>query len=343
MIGPGPGARRGYGRHVTGRAVATSRPRAARRAWARVTTPDGFRSLALVALAGLWLIVPSGAVVRLTASGLGCPDWPLCNGAVVPASAGHAWIEYSNRLLSGVVMAICVLAWLAARRLPGRPVAVRRWAGAIALATVGQVPLGAITVLFDLHPLLVASHFMLSMTALACGVVLALRAHDLSRGVARGWNRRQGPLAVATAAGLLAAIVTGVLVTAAGPHSGDAEVVRRFGRLDHAAYVHVRAVIAGVALAVILIAWLWLERAADRRTRRLGLALVPLYGIQIGLGEYQYRNRLPWEVVVAHVSVAGLCWAGTVALAWLVLRPTVAVTPPAGPAAAERLEAAVPG
>lgn len=343
MIGPRPGARRGYRKRVTGRAVATTPSRGLRRAWARVATPAGFRVLALVALAGLWLIVPSGAVVRLTASGLGCPDWPLCDGGVVPAAAGHAWIEYSNRLLSGAVMVVCVLTWLAARRLPGRPDAVRRWAGAIALATVGQVPLGAITVLLDLHPLLVASHFMLSMTALACGVVLALRANDLARGVSRGWNRRHGPLAVLTAAGLLAVIVSGVLVTAAGPHSGDSEVVRRFGRLDHAAYVHVRVVIGAVALAVVLVAWLWLERAADRPTRRLGLALLPLYGIQIGIGEYQYRHRLPWEVVVAHVSVAGLCWAGTVALAWLVLRPAAEVGPPPGARRAEAVEAAVPG
>ena len=188
---------------------------------------------------------------------------------------------------------------------------------------------------FDLHPLLVASHFLLSMTALALGTVLAVCAHDHARGIERGWNRRQGPLAVLTAAGLGTAIVTGVLVTAAGPHSGDSGVVRRFGRLDHAAFVHVRAVFAGVALALVLIVWLWRSGGVDRFTRRLGLVLVPLYGVQIALGEYQYRHRLPWGVVVAHVSVAGLCWAGTVALAWLVLRPAVAAPAAAPPAAAE--------
>jgi cytochrome c oxidase assembly protein subunit 15 len=329
-------------RSVTGRTLATPRRDAILRRWARLATPDAFRTLAFVALAGLWVIVPSGAVVRLTASGLGCPDWPLCNGGVVPASAGHAWIEFSNRLLSGLVMAVCVLCWLVARRLPGRPAAVRRLSAAAALATIGQVPLGAVTVHFDLHPLLVAGHFLLSMTALALGTLLAVCADDLARGTARGWNRRRGPLAVLTAAGLGTAIVTGVLVTAAGPHSGDSEVVRRFGRLDHAAFVHVRAVFAGVALALVLVVWLWRSGGADRFTRRLGLALVPLYGIQVALGEYQYRHRLPWGVVVAHVSVAGLCWAGTVAFAWLVLRPAAAVPEPAPPAAAERAHA-VPG
>jgi cytochrome c oxidase assembly protein subunit 15 len=259
--------------------------------------------------------------VRLTASGLGCPDWPLCDGRVLPATAGHAWIEYSNRLLSGLVMAVSVLTWLAARRLPGRPRGVRMWAGAIALATVGQVPLGAITVLLDLHPLLVGSHFLLSMAALGAGTVLALRADDLARGVERGWNRRQGPLAAVTAAALGAVLVTGVLVTAAGPHSGDATVVRRFGNLDHAAYVHVRAVIAFAALALVLVAWVWRARAADPFTRFLGLALLPLIALQIGIGEYQWRHQLPWGVVAAHVSVAGLAWAVGVAVARGVLRP----------------------
>jgi heme a synthase len=329
---------------VTRRIAAAPPLRAPLRLWRRITEPAGYRVLTLVALAGLWLIVPSGAFVRLTASGLGCPDWPLCDGGVVPAAAGHAWIEYSNRLLSGLVMAVSVLCWLAARALPGRPDPVRRWAGAIALATVAQVPLGAVTVHFDLHPLLVGSHFLLSMLALASGTVLALRANDLARGVRRGWNRRQGPLAGVVAAALGAVIVTGVLVTAAGPHSGDADVVRRFGRLDHAASVHVRAVIVAVALAALLAAWLWRERAACRPVRLLALGLLALYGVQIVLGEYQYRHRLPWGVVAAHVSVAGLCWAGTVALAWLVLRPVAAEQPDAeAPAAREPVEAAAAG
>jgi len=297
------------------------------RARAALADPRRFARVTLVALAGLWLIVPSGAAVRLTASGLGCPDWPLCNGGVVPASAAHAWIEFTNRLLSGLVMAVCVATWWIARAIPGRPAGVRRWAAAAALATVGQVPLGAVTVAFDLHPLLVASHFLLSMVALGCGTVLALRARDLARGTARGWDRRHGPLAALTACALGSALVTGVLVTAAGPHSGDASVIRRYGRLDHAAYVHVRAVFAFAALALVLVAWLWRERVGDLATRRLGLAFLPLIGLQIALGEYQYRHRLPSSVVALHVSVAGLCWAVGVALAWRVLRPELAPEP----------------
>src|SRR5207244_2237959 len=195
--------------------------------------------ISVVALIGLLVIVPSGAYVRLTASGLGCPDWPLCNGGVLPANASHALIEYSNRILSAAVMVVCVVAWLAARGLPGASRSVRGFAAAIAIASVGQAPLGAVTVLFDLHPLLVASHFLLSMIALAAGTVLALLARDHASGVDRSLDRRHAPLAALAALALGVGIVTGILVTAAGPHSGDAAVIRRFGNLADAAWLHV--------------------------------------------------------------------------------------------------------
>ncbi len=275
--------------------------------------PEPFARLALVALALLWVIVPSGAVVRLTASGLGCPDWPLCNGGVVPAQAGHELIEYSNRLLSGAVVAVAVLTWVVARRMPGAPAALRRWSAAIALASALQAPLGAVTVLTGLHPLAVGSHFLLSMIALACGTALALRARDWARGIERRWDRRRGPLAVVVALSAAVVLVTGAVVTAAGPHSGDDDVTARFGDLLLAMRVHVRAAVVFTALALVLVAWVWREGGADRLTRGLALAAVPLLAIQIGLGEYQYRNGLPWEVVVFHVSTAALVWAVIVA------------------------------
>jgi heme a synthase len=296
--------------------------------------PEPFARLTLVALALLWVIVPSGAVVRLTASGLGCPDWPLCDGGVVPAQAGHAAIEYSNRVLSGIVMAVAVLTWLVARRMPGAPAALRRLSGAIAVATALQVPLGAVTVLTGLHPLAGGSHLLLSMIALACGTVLALRARDWSRGVERRWDRRRGPLAVLVALAAAVVLVTGVIVTAAGPHSGDDDVTKRFGDLLLATRVHVRAAVVFAVLAAVLVAWVWREGGADRLTRGLTLAALPLIATQIGLGEYQYRNGLPWQVVVLHVSTAALVWAVIVAAC-----RGIALVAPSGDAAYARREA----
>lgn len=284
-------------------------------------TPGAVAAFTLVSMVLLWVIVPSGAIVRLTGSGLGCPDWPLCEGRVVPATAGHAVIEYTNRLLSGVVVAVAVIAWAAAQLSPGAPHRLRWWAGGAAASGVGQAPLGAITVLSGLHPLAVGSHFLLSMVALACGVMAFRAARDWRDGRERMWDRRRGPLAVVTVLAALAVIVTGVVVTAAGPHPGDIEVVRTWGNLAELAEIHVRIAFAFTALAVVLALWMWREGGVDRLTARLGALLVPLIAVQIALGEYQYRHGLPWEVVIFHVSVAGLLWAVMVAFAYGVLRP----------------------
>lgn len=287
----------------------------------KMRTPSGYAVLALVALALLWVIVPSGAVVRLTASGLGCPDWPLCEGRVVPATAGHQAIEYTNRLLSAVVGAVALLTWLVARRMPGAPAAVRRLSAGLAASAVCQVPLGAITVASGLHPLAVGSHFLLSMVALAFATLLAIRAIDWRDGRQRRWQARRGVLAAAVALAAGVVLVTGVVVTAAGPHSGDDDVIDRFGDLVLAAEIHVKAAFAFTVLAVVLVAWVVREGGVDRLTRRLALAAVPLVALQIGLGEYQYRNGLPWEVVAVHVSTAAVVWAVIVGACWGVARP----------------------
>ena len=91
-------------------------------------------------------------------------------------------IEYSNRALSGLVVAVAALTWIVSRGLLGAPRRLRRWSAAILLTSAGQIPLGAITVLSGLHPLAVGSHFLLSMAALASGTFLALSAHDWVRG-----------------------------------------------------------------------------------------------------------------------------------------------------------------
>lgn len=287
----------------------------------KMRTPSGYAVLALVALALLWVIVPSGAVVRLTASGLGCPDWPLCEGRVVPATAGHQAIEYTNRLLSAVVGAVALLTWLVARRMPGAPPAMRRLSAALAASAVFQVPLGAITVASGLHPLAVGAHFLLSMVALAFATLLAIRALDWRDGRERRWEARRGVLAAAVALAAAAVLATGVVVTAAGPHSGDDDVVDRFGDLVLAAEVHVKAAFAFSVLAIVLVAWVVREGGVDRLTRRLALLAVPLVALQIGLGEYQYRNGLPWGVVALHVSTAALVWAVIVGACWGVARP----------------------
>jgi cytochrome c oxidase assembly protein subunit 15 len=300
-----------------------------RRRLDRAATPTGFRTAAFALLFLLWAIIPSGAAVRLTASGLGCDAWPNCaEGSLIPAQDANAWIEFTNRLFSGGVIIFAVLVWLVARRLPGRPAGLRGPALLAAACTVGQVPLGAVTVEFDLHPVLVGSHFLLSVVALAIGTLLALRANDHARGITRDADRRMGIPAALTAVCLGGVIVTGVLVTAAGPHSGDRGAIDRIWALNEAAYVHVRVVIAFVCVAAVLafVAWRRERRGApvDAFAKNLGIATIPLLGIQIALGEIQYRNGLPWGIILAHVSIAGLLWVATLTVTWRLARPAEA-------------------
>jgi cytochrome c oxidase assembly protein subunit 15 len=305
--------------------------------------PRTVRAALLASVAGLWVIVPSGAAVRLTASGLGCPDWPLCEGnQVIPETSAHAAIEGSNRVLSALVVIVAVIAWLIAMRAPSAGRALRVFAGIAAFGSIGQVPLGAITVLLDLHPVAVGAHFLLSMVALAAGVVAALIATDDVAGRRRKLSRARAPLAALAVVAGASTLVTGMLVTAAGPHSGDREVVERFGDLSDAAYVHVRSAIVFVVLAAVLVAWVLRDPRSGALTKGLGIALVPALVVQIGLGEYQWRNGLPVEVVGAHVSLGALVWGLVVATAVAAALPEEAPqhAPPTTEAMGERAPAA---
>jgi len=300
-----------------------------RRVWAGLTSARGVRWLSGIAVALLWVIIPSGGFVRLTGSGLGCTDWPLCeNTSVIPAMDVNAWIEYTNRILSGVVMLVVVLSAiiLLASRITTR--SSRIAAVIAAIATVGQVPLGAVTVVFELHPLLVASHFLLSLIALAAGVIAFLGTDDVARGAPRAFSPRSAWLAAVGGLALITTLVSGVLTTAAGPHSGDADVNDRYGSLDAAAYWHVRAVIL-LGVVAIIIAVVARARRSDRGLLIPALLFIPLFIIQVIIGELQWRTQLPWEVVVFHVGVAGLVWGVGVAALWRLARPLTGGSAPA--------------
>jgi heme a synthase len=278
---------------------------AALRAFARRdAAPRTFLVVALVSVATLWLVVVTGGIVRLTASGLGCPSWPLCEeGKVVPAASYHAAIEFGNRVISGLAIGGVAAAALVAHRVRGLDRRVRRGALLAALGTAAQAPLGALTVLSDLHPLAVMSHFLLALAVVAVAVWVAYRAWLLDRGeppqAARDADAR---LAQAALAAVLVLVTTGAFVTAAGPHAGSFDrPIDRLGDLHDAAWVHVRVAVAFCALVAALTRRL---RRARGPAFRLAVVTAALAAVQFGIGEYQYRNGLPWGVVAVHVSVA---------------------------------------
>ena len=208
-------------------------------------SPARFFQLTLVSLGALWLIVVTGAAVRVTDSGLGCRHWPGCEqGHPLPAKSYHAFIEFGNRALGGVVIVLVLLTAVSSFFVPGLPRRARRLALAIFVGTLAQAPLGYLAVHSDLHWPVVAAHLLLSMALLAGAVVLALEALALRSGRAEPvapLELRRGALAVTAAAGVL--LVTGALATAGGPHSGGgAQHVDRLWRLQPLIFVHAAAV-----------------------------------------------------------------------------------------------------
>jgi len=278
-----------------------------------------FQRTAVVTLVLLWLVVTTGGLVRLTASGLGCPHWPTCTASgVVPQDSAHALIEFSNRAISGLAMLAAVATAVMAYRVAGLD---RRIAHALAFAaagTVAQVPLGAVTVEFNLNPYLVMSHFLLAMAVVSVSTWATVRALRPDHAATAPSERRLGLLAWAAVAAYLALITSGAFVTAAGPHPGSTSTpIERVGNFYDAAWLHVRVATAFTVLFVAVAVWLW-RRARGGAAQRLSLLGIVLLGCQAAVGEYQYRNGLPWAVIAVHVALAATLLITVVLVASLV-------------------------
>jgi len=288
-----------------------------------------FVQISTTAVFTLWVVVTSGAVVRLTASGLGCDNWPQCGNKPFPEKGGHAAIEFGNRMVALVGIVLTVITWLVARRVVGLPRWVRRVALATALGTIAQIPLGGITVLLDLHPVAVMSHFLLALTVLGGAVVVALEAWSHRSGIAPAagprWLRVVAAVGVAACAVL---VVTGTVATASGPHSGG-QNIRRLGLgVTDAVYVHVRATaVFGIGLLIVG-TFLWRLRSELPGIARAAAVLLGILIAQMAVGEIQYRNALPWWLVVIHVSLAATIWTLTVAIAYSLHRPAAPLVAP---------------
>ena len=283
-----------------------------------------FLRLVLASVAALWLIVVTGAAVRLTDSGLGCRHWPGCEkGHPLPAKDYHAYIEFGNRVIGGVTIVVVLLTALAAWRTPALSRGTRRLALAVFLGTLAQAPLGYLAVKTDLRWPVVAAHLLLSMLVLAGAVVLALETYATVAGRAEPvvpLELRRLGLVVAAAA--LALLVTGTLATAGGPHSGGgAAHVDRLWRLQPLIYVHAGAVaVFGIGLVFVL-GYLAARRERAPRLFAFGAAVLGLLVVQMVVGEIQYRTHLPWPLVLAHVGLAGAVWAVLVTFVTVLWRP----------------------
>lgn len=266
-------------------------------------------------------IVVTGGAVRLTGSGLGCSTWPQCEpGHFTPqvhaAMSINPLIEFGNRTLTGVLLVIAVLVVLLVASDRRRPTSYRWLATAPFFLVMAQAVLGGIIVIFDLNPAFVGIHLLISMTLVALSTWLMLRFREgdgPSVSLVGGTDR----VLVRVLVALLAAVLTlGVVVTGAGPHSGDENVGYRFA-VDPwlMAKLHAAAVWAFLAVLVVIVVRLRRAGASGRlwRTALLLLALTLAQGL---IGYVQLFTGLPIGLVNLHMLGAALLTAGVASFVW---------------------------
>jgi len=284
-------------------------------------TPAQYRRIAYISLAALTLIVLTGAAVRLTDSGLGCPDWPKCYGKALPPLSGHALIEFGNRMISGLVGILTVVAAVLAftRRPFRRDLALL--ALTLPLGVLAQAVLGGFTVREHLAPGFVMAHFGLSMIILIAAVALAWRSTYEPGSRPRSGDRLMVWCARALAPLGALTIFAGTAATAAGPHSGgvSGQHVHRlhFKGADTLTWVvHRHATIAALfGIAVIAVWLLGRRRGPSGRTVEPLMVLGVLLAAQGLVGSVQYELALPTDMVWVHVTLATLSW---LAVLWCV-------------------------
>ena len=326
--------------------------------WTRPVLAPTLTSLRRLALAGViadTAIMSTGAAVRLSASGLGCPDWPRCSAADVLASknAGqtllNTWIEFGNRLLNFPLAIIAGLIFIAAWRYrrDGRRQRDLVWLGATQpLGVVAQAVIGGIVVLTKLSPAAVSVHFLVSAAVVAAAVALHMRC-----AMEPGASRAPGPvgsppvrrdlrfLSAALVAVTGVMLAAGTVVTGTGPLAGHADTPRYKLPLEGVTQLHadIGWLLAGLAIALVL--GLRLSGAPPRAVRAAWVMLAAL-GAQGVIGYVQYFTHLPAGLVWIHVTGSVLVWIAVLRLFFILRDRGPVNTGPTGSAVTVTQQAA---
>lgn len=268
-------------------------------------------------LASLCVIVVSGAAVRLTGSGLGCEDWPRCNEErFIDVSSVHGAIEQVNRLFTGVVTVLVIASVLAARFLAEHRKDLERLAWLLVVGVVGQIVLGGIVVLTDLNPVANQGHFLLSMFLVGTGLILVRKASGRDERVELP-KRETGFIRAIGVLGSLA-IVTGTMVTGAGPHAGDEKAPRLDVGIETVARIH--GIVVMLTLVAIVALLVRLRGRGFGRVHSHIESLLAIGVVQATVGYVQYFNDIPALLVGIHIALATAFFLTIVAL-WQVVAP----------------------
>jgi len=274
-----------------------------------MTSPRGFLLLCRISLATIVLNVATGAAVRLSDSGLGCPDWPTCaHSRLTPPASIHPVIEFGNRMVVFALVVTCALTYVAS--FTRRPVRrdLRWLSGGLILGILGESVLGAVVVYTDLNAYVVMTHFMVGIALLTVSVVLCLRAdHAGGRGTlavsrrALRWTRTYLAL-------LVVAIAAGTATTGAGPHAGGKGAKRVDIGLADMSRIHAELVwLTAIVLLVVL--WTLWRSDAPEHVQQSGRILLGAMAAQGIIGYTQYFTHLPAVLVGFHVVGSTLVWS----------------------------------
>jgi cytochrome c oxidase assembly protein subunit 15 len=291
-------------------------------------SPATYQWITKATVWALGFIIVTGAAVRLTGSGLGCTNWPDCSsGHIIAPWQYHAWIEFGNRLVTGLVSVAIVAAVLGSgfRAPRRRDLDLLSW-GLVA-GLMAQIVLGGETVRHDLAPQFVMSHFMLSLLLLADALVLHHRSAipDGSLVPSRGGRgRRARPQAssamvspeqvalcrlLIVTAGIV--VFLGTIVTSTGPHGGSPKA-KRFGfSLHDVAKLHASSVWLYLFFVVATL-WSLMRSGAASSVVKRGEVLLVVVVVQGAIGYLQYFTGVPAALVELHVLGATLVWAATI-------------------------------
>jgi cytochrome c oxidase assembly protein subunit 15 len=283
------------------------------RSWAglRQPTNTSVERWAWAAVVANTVIILTGGLVRLTGSGLGCPTWPKCTDeSIAPRHDAfnlHGVIEFGNRLLTYVLIAIVIATLVAVWRWAGTTRSLRQLAVVIVLGVPFQAVIGGITVLADLNPWVVSLHLVLSMFLVAASVLLVVRVRG---GVPTAYAARATQLVLAAYVVLWIVVYLGTIVTGSGPHAGDDEAPRNMLDPQLMSRIHALGVYALVGLTIAACVVLRRTPAA-----RLAVGLLVAELAQGLIGYVQYFTDLPIALVAAHlVGAAVLVAIGTMLL-----------------------------
>jgi heme A synthase len=312
-----------------------------------------FQRLCLATAVATYVMVVIGGTVRVTNSGLSCPDWPKCNGSYFPSADGHVLVEYGHRLfatlVSVLVVACAVWAWRSYRRDRG----VLVLANAAVLLLIAQIGLGGATVTQKLSAPIVSAHLGTAMLLFATTVLLALtslqRTRPFVQAEAPGW--RGGRLfrnaAYVGAAGMYVLLLSGAYTASSGAGTAcstwplcNGQLIPHGSRYVEINFFHRLVVVAvTVALAILVIgAYRWLR--SNPAIRRAVRDTLGLFIVQIFLGALNVWTMLATPVRVLHLATGAALWAALVAISWMGQKAAAAEPQPV--AVSDRRRAAVP-